>query len=71
MIIELKYDLRVFRINLYSFSLDHLTVSGLMIELQSIRIQFNVFALPCLQERSAQLQNLSLYYAVGRHDYLE
>jgi len=58
------------RIYLDSFALDYLTVSTLGVEFEPVRIEFEMFLLPRLEERSAKFQYLALDDAVRRTDYV-
>jgi len=58
------------RIYLDSLALDYLSVSTLGVELEPVRIEFEMFLLPRLEERSAEFQYLALDDAVRRTDYI-
>ena len=43
----------------------NVSIAGALVELEPVRVEFQVALLPCLQERAADLQHLSLDDAVS------
>jgi len=54
--------------DLHTLALDYLAVSTLGVELEPIRIEFEMFLLPRLKERSTELENFTFDYTVRRTD---